>query len=225
MIIKGLELFTEEPDELKKFYSQTLGLELIREDAGSFSVNAGKSVLTFSLSADFTKPFYHFAFNIPENQLAEAKASISAKLNLISLNGEDEFDFRSWNAHSIYFYDPSGNIVELIARHNLNNSSSEEFSGKSILCVSEIGLPVSDPANFFEEINREYKIPLFSGDKKEFCAAGDDNGLFIIVNKGRKWFPDCGPARIFPLVINILSEKIKETEFENLPYKIISSIK
>lgn len=225
MIIKGLELFTDKPDELKKFYSQTLGLELIREDARSFSVKAGKSVLTFSLTADFTKPFYHFAFNIPENKLSEAKVRMSAKLNLISLNGEDEFDFRSWNAHSIYFYDPSGNIIELIARHNLNNSSSEEFSGKSILSISEIGLPVYNVENFFEEISREYKIPLFSGDKKEFCAAGDDNGLFIIVNKGRKWFPDCGPARIFPLVINILSEKIKETEFEKLPYKIISSIK
>ncbi|HMS33005.1 MAG TPA: ring-cleaving dioxygenase [Ignavibacteria bacterium] len=225
MIIKGLELFTDKLDELKKFYSQTLELEMIRDDIRSFSVNCGESILTFSLSADFTKPFYHFAFNIPENKLAEAKGKISAILNLISLNGEDVFDFRSWNAHSIYFYDPSGNIVELIARHNLNNSSSEEFTGKSFLSVSEVGLPVCDVEKFFEKINREYKTPLFSGDKKEFCAAGNDDGLFIIVNEGRKWFPDCGPAKIFPLVINILSEKIREIEFENLPYKITSSLK
>lgn len=225
MIIKGLELFTDKIDELKKFYTQTLELKLIKEDISSFTVNCGETLLTFSISPELRKPFYHFAFNIPCNKFSEAKVRISAKQYLISLNGEDEFDFRSWNAHSIYFYDPAGNIVELIARHNLNNSSSEEFSGKSILSVSEIGLPVCNVKEFYDEISRKFNIPIFSGDKKEFCAAGNDEGLFIIVNKGRKWFPDCGAAEIFPVVINILSEKVKEIEFENLPYKIISSLK
>ena len=225
MIIKELALYTNLIEELKEFYSQTLELALIKEDESSFAVSCGDSVLMFTLTNGIKDPFYHFAFNIPENKFKEAKDWISGKTELIKLNGEDEFDFRSWNAHSVYFYDPSGNIIELIARHNLNNASDEEFSGRSILSVSEAGLPVDDVDRFFSEVNKEFNIPQFSGDRSAFCAAGDDSGLFIIVSKGRKWFPDCCDAEIFPLLIIIRSNIEKELEFENLPYKIISSDK
>ena len=225
MIIKELSLYTNLIEELKEFYTQALELVLIKEDESSFAVSCRDSVLVFTITNDIKDPFYHFAFNIPENRFSHAKEWISRKTELIKLEGDDEFDFRSWNAHSLYFYDPSGNIVELIARHNLNNASDEEFSGKSILSVSEAGFPVEDVDKFFSEVNKEFKIPLFSGDRSAFCAAGDDSGLFIIVSKGRKWFPDCGVAEIFPLLITISSNTDKEMEFENLPYKIISSKK
>ena len=225
MIIKELALYTNLIDELKEFYTQTLGLALIKEDESSFAVSCGDSVLVFTLTNDIKDPFYHFAFNIPENKFKEAKDWIRRKTELIKLNGEDEFDFRSWNAHSVYFYDPSGNIIELIARHNLRNASDEEFSGRSILSVSETGLPVDDVDKFFSEVNKEFNIPEFSGDRSAFCAAGDDSGLFIIVSKGRKWFPDCDDAEIFPLSIIISGDTEKEIEFENLKYKIISSDK
>lgn len=223
MIIKGLELYTNKIRELKKFYTETLELELIIENANYFSVRCGETEFTFRKSSGTNDPFYHFAFNIPENKLSEAKEWISSKLKLIKLNGEDEFDFRSWNAHSIYFYDPAGNILELIARHNLNNSSSADFSGKSILSVSEFGLPVRDVENAYNEIEGEFSIPIFSGDKTAFCAAGDNSGLFIIVNEGRKWFPDCEDAEIFPAIITILSDRNKIKEFDDLPYRIIST--
>ena len=225
MIIKKLALYTNLIGELKEFYTQSLELALIKEDESSFAVSCGDSELVFTSTNDIKDPFYHFAFNIPENKFKEAKEWISRKTELIKLNGDDEFDFRSWNAHSVYFYDPSGNIIELIARHNLNNASEEEFSGRSILSVSEAGLPVDDVDRLFNEVNKEFNIPLFSGDRSAFCAAGDDTGLFIIVSKGRKWFPDCGDAEIFPLLIIIRSNTEKELKFENLPYKIISSEK
>ncbi len=222
MFIKSLELYANRIEELKEFYSGIIGLQILKEDEKYFTMNCGGSEITFKAAPENTEPFYHFAFNIPENKLSEAKEKLSRKLKLISLNGEDEFYFSSWNAHSVYFHDPSGNIAELIARHNLRNSSSDEFSGKSILSVSEFGLPVNDVEKSYGEINNEFNIPVFSGGVKEFCAAGNDNGLFIIVNKGRKWFPDCADAEIFPAVIKILSEKSGEIQLENLPYKIIS---
>jgi catechol 2,3-dioxygenase-like lactoylglutathione lyase family enzyme len=222
MVIKEIVLQTGFPDELQKFYADTLGLNLKYKDDDSFDVQFGDSVLKFTKVPGKNKPFYHFAFNIPENQFKEAKEWAKQRVDLIKLDGEDEFDFKSWNAHSIYFYDPSGNILELIARNNLSNKSSEQFSGKSFLNISEIGLPVYDIENFYFEVNRNFDIPIFSGDTKNFCAAGDDEGLFIIVNNGRKWFPDCPDAEIFPTAVKIKSYFRKEIEFENLPYKIIS---
>ena len=223
MIIKELILQTALIEDLKKFYTIKLDLELINEDDESFTVKAGESKLTFTKASETNYPFYHFAFNIPENQFKEAKLWALKKFELIKINGEDEFDFRSWNAHSFYFYDPAGNILEIIARHNLKNNSTEEFSGKSLICISEIGLPVIDVENFYDNLNKKNFIPVFSGDKKTFCAAGDDYGLFIIVNKGRRWFPDCPEAEIFPTIVKTISYPENQIEFTDLPYKIISS--
>ena len=39
-------------------------------------------------------------------------------------------------------------------------------------------------------MNEIESIQKFSGDFERFCAVGDDNGLFILVNnKLKKWFP------------------------------------
>ncbi|HMS63641.1 MAG TPA: ring-cleaving dioxygenase [Ignavibacteria bacterium] len=198
---------------------------MIRESPSSFTVKAGMSEIIFESSDSSINPFYHFAFNIPENQLKKAKEWISKKAELITLDGEDEFDFKSWNAHSVYFYDPAGNILELIARHDLENRSEKDFGGKSLLSVSEIGIPVFNVMDFHNELNNSNPLPLFSGDNENFTAMGDDNGLLIIVKKGRKWYPDCPDAEIFPLKIKLHSDKNSEIYFNEINFRIILSEK
>jgi hypothetical protein len=84
-----------------------------------------------------------------------------------------------------YFYDPAGNIVELIARFDLDNNTSETFSSHQFLSVNEVGLVFTDE-NFEEEImslQDSYSLPNF--DKQpplpKFRAIGDDHGLFVVV--------------------------------------------
>ena len=147
------------------------------------------------------------------------------KFNLINFNGQNEFDFKSWNAEAIYFFDPSGNILEFIARHSLNNKTENDFSGNNILSVSEIGMPVHDVKNFYDRINEVFKTPVFSGDMKSFTAAGDDKGLFIIVPEKRNWYPGCSEAGIFPIKVKIVSDFDGDLKFNDLPYQISSSNK
>lgn len=224
MHIREITLDGYHLSKLKHFYSMILGFDLLFENPKSFSIQAGETVLTFKQSEENEKPFYHFAFNIPHNQFNDAKIWVSSKVPLIKLNNQDEFDFKNWNAHSFYFYDPVGNIIEFIARHNLYNQSNNAFSEKSILNISEIGLPVYSVEKFYKIIKEDLHILAFSGNSKNFLAAGDENGLFIIVPNGRKWFPDCSEAKIFPLSLKIISIVEKTIEFENLPYKISASI-
>jgi catechol-2,3-dioxygenase len=222
MQIKEIILQTHLINELKNFYHKLPGLKITNESSDSFKIHAGKSEIQFiqtSLSEN-EKPFYHFAFNIPENQFKEAKEWILAKTQTLKLNGSDEFDFKSWNAHSAYFYDPAGNIVELIARHNLKNSANNAFSGRSLLCISEIGIPVNDIIEFRSGLTSEDLFPVFSGDNETFSAVGDEEGLLILVKKGRKWYPDCPEARIFPIIIKIISEEDSEINFEDINCKI-----
>jgi len=222
MQIKEIMLFTNKLNDLKKFYNETLEMDLLSANENSFTVGTSLSKITFQNANETENPFYHFAFNIPENKLSEAKEWLRGRTELLNLNGEDEFDFKTWNAHSVYFFDPAGNVVELIARHNLKNGSKEKFTGKSLLCISEAGIVTDDVGNFYAKLNASFNIPIFSGDLKIFTAAGDDNGLFIIVPKGRHWFPTGIEAEIFPVTIHIRTGIKKKMKFENLPYVIVS---
>ena len=74
--ILSLELLTGASlNAMKAFYGKTLDLRLMNERADRFTVEAGESQITFVASADTAggrAPFYHFAFNIPENKILQA---------------------------------------------------------------------------------------------------------------------------------------------------------
>lgn len=202
-----LELFlqTNQLKAQRQFYTEVLGLSVVDEVEGQwFAVQIGGSRLIFQQAAD--NGIYHFALNIPSNQFAEAKTWVSHRLPLITDNsGADEFDFRNWNAHAVYFYDPAGNIVELIARHNLNNDAERPFDPQSLLCISEVGLATEDVPAFTQRVRSQLGIQVYRrSESKEFTAVGDENGLLIAVKAGRVWYPDTGKiAQLLPITVRL----------------------
>lgn len=223
MKINKVTLNTDKLLELYSFYNEVLGMEVVRpDDSGFFHVKAGSTILSFESDLSRRGAFYHYAFNIPENQLVDSIKWLEGKAELITLDGEHIFDFKAWDAHSVYFFDPAGNIIEFIARHRLMNASQKDFSGRSICSVSEIGMPVNNVKEFYDKLYSEFALPLFTGDLKTFTAAGDDEGLIIIVPEERHWFPDCPRAEIFPISIRIEGIKNKEIVFDNYGYKVTS---
>ncbi|MBS1516553.1 MAG: glyoxalase/bleomycin resistance/dioxygenase family protein [Bacteroidetes bacterium] len=207
---------------ISKFYNEKLGFEIVKSSESLISFRAGRSLLTFKTDPEIKSAFYHFAFNIPSDQFTAAKNFISKSgIELITLDGDNEFNFVSWNAHSFYFHDPAGNIVEFISRHNLKNDSGQKFSKGSVIDISEIGLPADDVVSFCGELESESEFPPFTAVSPEFAALGNDNGLLIIVRNGRRWFPGCAPAKIFPVEIYAGSERgIKKIISKN-NYKIM----
>ncbi len=198
-----IQLETHRLDELKAFYRDKLGLQIVEEKRRYFTIQAGISQIRFSKADDNEEPFYHFAFNIPNNQLPEAKIWLQNRLDLIEKDGKTDFHFEKWNADSVYFYDPAGNIVEFIARHNLPTQSNKPFSGKSIISVGEIGYPAENVKLFSRAIKDELNVKLWDGDEKNFAAVGDEEGLFIIVPVNRPWFPVDKKAREYPVGVKI----------------------
>lgn len=219
MNIRNITLRSHLIEELSEFYGNLLNMNVTSE-IDCITIKPGNSTLKFESETSSSEPFYHFAFNIPENQLDEAIKWLEGKVDLIPLDGETIFDFKAWDAHSIYFYDPAGNIVEFIARHRLNNSSDKTFSGKSILSISEMGMPVKKVKPFFQMLYDDLSLPLFTGDLKTFTAAGDDEALLIIVPEERKWFPDCPRAEIFPIDITLSGTVDREIRFDEYNYVI-----
>ena len=214
MLLKEIKLQTSHLFALHDFYTEVLELPTTSKD-GSLAVIAGKSVLIFEEPEADINPFYHFAFNIPSNKFEEAFQWMKQKVELLWLNDYKSYvaDFVNWHAKSFYFLDPAGNILELIARFDLNDSVKEQFSSVHIRNISEIGLVL--PADSFQtEVDKlmlQYPVPYF--DKQpplpQFKAIGDDEGLFIIVPENRIWFSTKNTAaKLFAIEINFLQHNV-----------------
>lgn len=209
MIIQLLTLHTSKLQELKEFYCKLLKFPLIEELPSRFKIQIGESALQFIDGNNEQEPFYHFAFNIPANQFLEAKAWIKRKVPLLTEEGDDEIHFILSDAHSCYFEDPAGNIVELIARHKINHSSNGEFSANSIINISEIGLVVEDATEVGQKLE-EVAIRA-RGDEKitntslSFMHTAKNGVYLLLVGEGRTWLFSNKTSTIFPLHIKLLN--------------------
>jgi hypothetical protein len=134
----------------------------------------------------------HFAFNIPEHRFDDAKAWLQARCELIPDEaGNDVFYSQNWHSHGLYFYDADGNIGELIARHTQPTPHAGAFAASALLCVSEVGIVADDPATTARLACKRLNAQAYHIEFNDaFVPAGDEDGLLIIVNKGRLWFPD-----------------------------------
>jgi hypothetical protein len=143
----------------------------------------------------------HFAINVGDFEEAVAWARRQEGAEFV----EYDVPFPDWRARSAYYFDPAGNLVELIAR--------ERAPGDELLLeVSEVGLPVADVGVAVEFLETELSLPHFSGDRKGFSAVGDDRGLFIVVPAGREWLFSDRPASDAPVRVTIEGRQGRELQ-------------
>ncbi|WP_342417267.1 VOC family protein [Paenibacillus sp. FSL R10-2782] len=191
MKITEVLLNTHRFEATKAFYGSLLGMEVLEETASRLSFGAGDSVLAFQENSLMENEFYHVAFAIPTNKFIEAKQWVIERgISLISRSGEDEFLFEGWNATALYFYDPDHNLIEFIAHHSLDNGVDEAFGSKHLLRISEIGLPVDNVPEFCKKITEMFQIDSWGEAGQQFTPLGDAEGLLIVIDKERPWFPD-----------------------------------
>jgi len=203
MQILKLEILCNDLAKAESFYADVLGLTILDKSEGHISFQTGTTTFTFKFTEQ-VKPVYHVAFNIPHNQLAEALAWMAERVEIIDAEpGCKIADFINWNAKSIYFYDYNGNIMEFIARYDLNNTSELPFNGSSITCVSEIGLAADDVATECNTLRDKFGIQVFSKQPSlsNFIAMGDDDGLLILSKLNRKWYLTELPAQKYHTLV------------------------
>lgn len=220
-----LRLVTAAPlGEMKKFYHEVLGLPLLDANAQEFTFNGGQTLITFAQAKpEHDEPFYHVAFNIPENKIREAHAWQKPRTPLDRLNAnlrdpempEDVVHFRQWNAHSIFFWDPADNLVEYIARHDLQNGAEGLFSTQDILYASEIGFISEAVTNTALEMKQALGLEQYRG--------GDAHGLLLVIIRGRRWGYEekAPPTGIFPTVAEIRGTQSAHFVTPGHPYEII----
>lgn len=216
MKLEHIQIQTNNIQQTKAFYQNIIGLPIIENNLESITVKAGNSILKFVENTQF-KSIYHFAFNIPENQLEQAIAWCKNKVDLILIENQNVIThFENWNAHAVYFYDNNGNLLEFIARHDLDNTQTEKFSSDSILNISEIGIVNENPFELGNQLIAEHGLHFFTknNNSEVFSAIGDDEGLLILVKPNRNWYPTQTPSESNPVKITLENnENIIELKF------------
>jgi catechol-2,3-dioxygenase len=221
MNILELQLLTDNLEVQHQFYADVMGLKILEFSQDFLTVQVGSSRLKFTRQQGFSGQ-YHFAFDVPENQIEAAKKWLEARVELIAdTNGDLVFGGGDWNSDAVYFYDPHGNILELIARHELANASQTEFSSANLLNISEIGLACENVPNLVQWLEQHLKLEIYKSSSDMFAPVGDAYGLLILVQNAREWFPSTGVhATPQPVTVVIEGSQNQTLELPNLPYKI-----
>ena len=231
--ILGLELQSSVPlPELHTFYQDVIGLRVLQHRDNRLVIAAGATNLAFTQGSD-TKAFYHFAFNIPENKIESALAWQKQKTAMLPIperlrdpnHSKEVVDYSHWNAHSIFFLDPAGNVVEYIARHDLKNESAGGFGTRDLLYISEIGLIVDDVIATASSVKPAVGVEQYRGGDEHFTALGDECGLLLIMKRGRilNFDPssDATAAGVFRTSVKVRGAGDPSFDFNPFPYKIL----
>jgi hypothetical protein len=181
------------------------------------------------------QPFYHFAFDIPENKILAAYAWQRQKTPLLPLRPErfstmheapfpDEVVYLpDWNAHAIYFLDPAGSLVEYCARHTaattVTTASAEPFTSQDLLYISEVGFVVDNIEGVAAGIVQTTGLGHYRGT----WTIGDEYGLILLLRLATPWGSVIGdrPKEVFPTAVFLHSNHQLHYKVPNLPYEIV----
>jgi catechol 2,3-dioxygenase-like lactoylglutathione lyase family enzyme len=206
--LREIRLAAQRLEEQRALYTGAFGLIATGQD-GALAVRIGDARLVLVPGEPTPQ---HFAIRIPSASYADALDWLGERVDL--LTGEDgsrAFAFPDWNDDSTYFADPDGNIVELIAHHDLPDPYAPPFGPSALLGLCEAGMPVDDVGAFLDELERRAGAGRWSGNRETFAAAGTKAGSLIVVQRGRVWYPtDAAAATRPPLAV--------ETDGGRLPW-------
>lgn len=193
--------------ELAAFYASLLGSGPPEPVAGEVSARVGETILELREAPG--SPFYHVAFLVPGDRFEAALAWARGHAELLpdAEMGEPVFDFTNWDAQAIYFHDPAGSIVELIAHHGLGETGATgEFSPSELLGVSEIGL-VCDPPSVAAALEQELGLEVWDGTVEgagRLAFVGVKARTLILCRAGRPWLPTGRLAEAHPVEVELV---------------------
>jgi len=245
-LLSELRLVTGVPlAEMKRYYRDVLGLSVVSESPSELTVATGSTRLTFRPAGPEqpteteqpakkkqSEPLYHFAFNIPRNKLLSARRWLLERGPLVQWPEErsdpaypnDVRHFTNWNAHSLFFWDPAGNVLEFIARHTLANDSADpdRFSVADILYASEIAFVVDEQSVEAHRLHDALGVPAYPKGTDSWWSMGDEHGLLLCIPRGRPFGDDAKQVHfgVYPTEATLAADGVNY-RFEGFPYRIV----
>lgn len=183
------------------FYALVPGLRTAWTSSVRAVVHAGDTELVFQHSQALSPA--HFAFGVSLGLFDDLCSQLGARIELIpSVTGSRVHQFPAWDAASLYFRDPSGNIVEIITR--TRRSAADTPPAEMSLC--EVGVVSQNVPATAHHLSARYGITPYRQDvETDFTPLGHDGALLIVVREGRPWYPTADvPALPCPSEVGLI---------------------
>ncbi|WP_433664544.1 hypothetical protein ACQPW1_21895 [Nocardia sp. CA-128927] len=153
------------------------------------TVEIGLSELVLTRGAAFAGA-HHLAFGISPDDFELARKWLRGQVDPIAVNGSDAIDGPpGWDSRSVYFRGPDGIVLELIARQADAEAPASTGDAPRLLSISEVGIGVPDVQQAVGELAETYGLHAFTPRLPDFTPVGDNDGLLILVDRERIWFP------------------------------------
>lgn len=212
---------------LEDFYDD-LGFTILSHDSATLNLRIGRSTLRFTETAQGIHPFYHFAFLVPGRRFGAAHSWLTERTEPLAGSDSDStiFHFGFWDAEACYFHDPAGNIVELIAHHELETVpelSGRRFHADELVGISEIALVTADSRAAAATLQTQLKLPLWFGsieDPGGLGFVGRKARTMILASPGRGWLPTGRPAEVHPVEVSLTGPVEGQVDIAGSPYRI-----
>ena len=208
MFLTDVILHAGDIASLMTFYRDVLGLPILEEKADFLAVRVGQTRLAFKKDLSGWRGAAHFAIDVPVSQFDQAMEWIAARTPLLTdSQGSAVFYNQSWNTRQLYFQDAAGNFVEFIGHANEPSPGRAFFDELSFQRIIEIGIPTLNVRKSLSDLLLVMPgVKVYRNGLDGATAVGDRNGMLVLIDKGRSWFPAMGgqPADFVPLQVEIL---------------------
>lgn len=188
MKILEVELTTTNLAASTEFYRDLLGLPVTTQPE-CIAIDIGTSTLRVRAGAAFDG-VHHLAFGISPLDFDSARRWLRQRTELITVAGSDIIAGpEGWDSRSLYFRGPEGILLELIARQADRAAPGSPDETPRLLSISEIGIGVPDVRETVRHLAEAFELPPFPPQLPGFAPVGSHDGLLILANSGRTWFP------------------------------------
>lgn len=188
MKISEVSITARHPDAAAAFYRDVLRMP-VDEQSDRVTVTIGSSQLIITPGDQF-EGIHHLAFGISPHDFDLARRWLNEQIEPIVAQGSDVIDGPAgWNSQSVYFHGPEEILLEFIARQ-----ADAEIPGGTgpvprPLSISEVGIGVPDVGAAVRELTDTLGLPTFPPQEAQFAPVGNHDGLLILVDHERVWFP------------------------------------
>ncbi|MEV6560632.1 VOC family protein [Nocardia sp. NPDC051756] len=188
MKIREVVISTTDLGAAADFYRNVLELPVV-VGSDHVTVEIGRSRLVSTRGENFAGA-HHLAFGISPDDFELARKWLGRQVELIAANGSDVIEGPpGWDSRSVYFRGPDGIVLELIAREADAGVPASSGEVPRMLSISEVGIGVPDVQQAVGELAEAYGLDAFTPRLPAFTPVGDHDGLIILVDRERIWFP------------------------------------
>ncbi len=230
--IKELEIKTNNVEKSREFWEGSLHLQVIDTTLHGFTVKLGNSRLTFNLLASGDPIVNHFSILIPKNQIEKTLDWLknpngkylngpSSPVNILKdeTTGAEIVSNPAQNARSIYFEDPTGNIVELVARKEFGTEVTGDFSSDQFLKIVEVAAVSKSISKCYDILKSEFNVQEFPGSTAGYKPVGGGEGDILLINFDKPWKPTESSLSVpYETTVTIRSSIEKYIELPNMVY-------